>query len=219
MRRTHADLIQSLVRQRIIKTERIRSAMLATDRLDFSTDRLYEDAPQPIGYNVTISAPHMHAYALEMLEDKLVPGARVLDVGSGSGYLTACMARLVQPGGKVVGIEHIPELVQLAIKNISKNGRSLFDDGALEIVTGDGRLGYPQDGPYDAIHVGAAAPSRPNELIDQLKPGGRLVVPVGVGSQKLMIYERSADGHQVSECDKLSVSYVPLTDKAKQWRH
>ncbi|CAF1002609.1 unnamed protein product [Adineta ricciae] len=219
MRRTHADLIQSLVRQRIIKTERIKSAMLATDRLDFSTDRLYEDAPQPIGYNVTISAPHMHAYALEMLEDKLVPGARVLDVGSGSGYLTACMARLVQPGGKVVGIEHMPELVQLAIKNISKNGRSLFDDGVLEIVTGDGRLGYPQDGPYDAIHVGAAASSRPNELIDQLKPGGRLVVPVGVGSQKLMIYERSTDGHQVSERDTLSVSYVPLTDKAKQWRH
>ena len=172
-----------------------------------------------VGYNVTISAPHMHAYALEMLEDKLVPGARVLDVGSGSGYLTACMARLVQPGGKVVGIEHIPELVQLAIKNISKNGRSLFDDGVLEIVTGDGRLGYPQNGPYDVIHVGAAAPSRPNELIDQLKPGGRLVVPVGLGSQKLMIYERSTDGHQVSECDTLSVSYVPLTDKAKQWRH
>jgi protein-L-isoaspartate(D-aspartate) O-methyltransferase len=62
-----------------------------------------------VGYNVTISAPHMHAHALEMLRDQLIPGARVLDVGSGSGYLTACMARLVQPGGKVIGIEHIPE--------------------------------------------------------------------------------------------------------------
>ncbi|CAF3816666.1 unnamed protein product [Adineta steineri] len=193
--------------------------MLATDRLDFSTDRLYEDAPQPIGYNVTISAPHMHAHALEMLHDKLIPGARVLDVGSGSGYLTACIARLIQPNGKVIGIEHIPELVQLSIKNISKNGRSLFDDGILEVVSGDGRLGYPQGGPYDAIHVGAASANRPNELIEQLKPGGRLVVPVGVGSQKMMIYDKTNDGHDVHERATLGVSYVPLTDKSKQWRH
>jgi len=172
-----------------------------------------------VGYNVTISAPHMHAHALEMLRDQLIPGARILDVGSGSGYLTACMARLVQPGGKVIGIEHIPELVELSIKNISKNGRSLFDDGILEIVVGDGRLGYPQDGPYDAIHVGAAAPSRPNALIEQLKPGGRLVVPVGVGNQKMMIYDKSVDGLQVHERATLGVRYVPLTDKAKQWRH
>jgi len=161
----------------------------------------------------------MHAYALEMLRDKLISGARVLDVGSGSGYLTACMARLIQPDGKIIGIEHIPELVQLSIKNISKNGRSLFDNGILEIVLGDGRLGYPQGGPYDAIHVGAAAPNRPNVLIDQLKPGGRLVVPVGVGSQKMMIYDKSMDGLEVHERSTLGVSYVPLTDKAKQWRH
>lgn len=161
----------------------------------------------------------MHAYALEMLQDKLIPGARVLDVGSGSGYLTACMARLVQPGGKVIGIEHIPELVQLSIKNISKNGRSLFDDEILEIVLGDGRSGYPQNGPYDAIHVGAAAPTRPTTLIEQLKPGGRLVVPVGVDNQKMMIYEKSADDSEVHERSTLGVRYVPLTDKAKQWRH
>ncbi|UJR16319.1 hypothetical protein I4U23_003225 [Adineta vaga] len=161
----------------------------------------------------------MHAHALEMLGDKLVLGARVLDVGSGSGYLTACIARLVQPGGKVIGIEHIPELVELSIKNISKNGRSLFENETLEIVLGDGRLGYQQGGPYDAIHVGAAAPTRPSTLIDQLKPGGRLVVPVGVGSQTMMIYERSIDGREVSERATLGVRYVPLTDKAKQWRH
>jgi protein-L-isoaspartate(D-aspartate) O-methyltransferase len=161
----------------------------------------------------------MHAHALEMLRDKLISGARVLDVGSGSGYLTACMARLIQPDGKIIGIEHIPELVQLSIKNISKNGRSLFDDGILEIVLGDGRLGYPQGGPYDAIHVGAAAPNRPNVLIEQLKPGGRLVVPVGIGSQKMMIYDKSMDGLKVHERSTLGVSYVPLTDKAKQWRH
>lgn len=161
----------------------------------------------------------MHAYALEMLYDKLVPGARVLDVGSGSGYLTACIARLIQPSGKAVGIEHIPELVELSKRNISKNARSLLDDGTIEIIVGDGRLGYPQGGPYDAIHVGAAAPSRPNALIDQLKPGGRLVVPVGVGSQQMMIYDKSEDGTKVHESATLGVRYVPLTDKEKQWRH
>jgi protein-L-isoaspartate(D-aspartate) O-methyltransferase len=161
----------------------------------------------------------MHAYALEMLQDKLVPGARILDVGSGSGYLTACIARLVQPGGKVIGIEHIPELIDLSIKNIGKNSRSFLDDGTLQIVLGDGRLGYPQGGPYDAIHVGAAASERPKALIEQLKPGGRLVVPVGVGSQTMMIYEKSLDGREVYEQGTLGVRYVPLTDKNKQWRH
>ena len=170
-----------------------------------------------VGYNVTISAPHMHAYALEMLRDKLVPGACILDVGSGSGYLTACMARLVQPTGTVIGIEHISGLVDLSLKNIAKNGHSLLDSETLKIVLGDGRFGFEQGGPYDAIHVGAASPSRPTALIEQLKLGGRLVVPVGTGSQTMMIYDKSLDGHEVREQATLGVRYVPLTDKSKQW--
>ncbi|CAF1128666.1 unnamed protein product [Rotaria sp. Silwood1] len=217
MARTHHDLIQSLVDENVIRDERIKHAMLATDRFDFVTNRMYEDAPQSIGYNVTISAPHMHAFALEILGDKLVPGARVLDVGSGSGYLTLCMARLVYPTGKVFGIEHIPELVNLSLRNIAKNGRSFLDDGTLQIVLGDGRLGYPQGEPYDAIHVGAAAPHCPIALISQLKPGGRIVVPVGIGNQKMMIYEKSLDGRQVHEFATIDVNYVPLTDKNEQW--
>lgn len=161
----------------------------------------------------------MHAYALEMLKDQLQPGARVLDVGSGSGYLTVCMAHLVQPGGLVVGIEHISQLVEFSVKNINKNHRNLLDDGVLRIVLGDGRTGYSECGPYDAIHVGAAALERPQTLIDQLKPGGRLVVPVGQTNQTMMIYEKSADGLTINETRTLSVRYVPLTDKTKQWRH
>ncbi|CAF2633190.1 unnamed protein product [Rotaria sp. Silwood2] len=217
MARTQFDLIQSLVHENTIQDERITYAMLATDRFDFSTGQVYEDAPQSIGYNVTISAPHMHAFALELLRDKLVPGARVLDVGSGSGYLTLCMARLVYPTGKVFGIEHIPQLVHLSLTNIAKNGRSFLDDGTLEIVLGDGRFGYPQGGPYDAIHVGAAASHHPIELINQLNPGGRLVVPVGIENQRLMIYEKSLDGCQVHEQETMGVNYVPLTDKNEQW--
>lgn len=81
--------------------------MLAVDRGDFCSVAPYADTPQSIGHNATISAPHMHAHALELLRDQLHPGARVLDVGSGSGYLAACMALMVGPTGHVVGIEHI----------------------------------------------------------------------------------------------------------------
>ena len=127
----------------------------------------------------------MHANAASALEEYATPGARVLDVGCGSGYLTAVpsdlfvssnkvqvLARMVQPDGKVVGIEHLPELSALARKNLLKDPetKKLMDAGQLIIVTGDGREGYAEEGislsyssklttgPYDAIHVGAAAP-------------------------------------------------------------
>ncbi|CAF0956821.1 unnamed protein product [Didymodactylos carnosus] len=220
-RNTHEDLISTLQHQHIIKDPRVKQAMLETDRIDFSTDRLYQDSPQPIGFNVTISAPHMHAYALEMLKDKLIPGAKVLDVGSGSGFLTACMARMVQGnGGKVIGIEHIPQLVDISIKNINKHGSSLFDNGTLKIVQGDGRYGYEGEAPYDVIHVGAASPDVPHELLRQLNVGGRLVVPVGADSQKMMEYNKLENG-QIREKAHMGVRYVPLTSQQQQlksWR-
>jgi len=167
-----------------------------------------------VGYNVTISAPHMHAHALEMLQDKLVPGARALDVGSGSGYLTACMARLVQPGGKVIGVEHIPQLVDISLKNISKNGCSLLDDQTLQIVLDDGRLGYPQGGPYDAIHVGAAAVTVHDALINQLRSPGRIFIPVqDPKGYNQYIWTIDKDVHGTVTRKKLcGVNYVPLTD-------
>lgn len=144
-------------------------------------------------------------------------GAKVLDVGSGSGYLTACMAYMVLPGGKAIGVDHIQELVDKSITNIKKNHKNLLTDRALEIHKGDGRQGYAAEAPFDAIHVGAAAPETPHELIRQLKVGGRLVSPVG-GShgQEMITYDKKADG-SYEEQRHMGVMYVPLTDEQKQY--
>lgn len=117
----------------------------------------------------------MHASACESLLPYLKPGAKVLDIGSGSGYLTHVLAELVKPGGKVVGVEHIQSLVDLGTENTRKSaeGRALMEGGGIRYVKADGRLGWPQDAPYDAIHVGAAAAAFHEPLIDQLKAPGR----------------------------------------------
>lgn len=119
----------------------------------------------------------MHAAAAESLLPYLKPGARVLDVGSGSGYLTHVLAELVKPGGTVVGIEHIQPLVDMGATNTQKSreGRELMEAGGIKYVKGDGREGWAKDAPYDAIHVGAAAAGFHQKLIDQLKAPGRYV--------------------------------------------
>ena len=135
----------------------------------------YDDSPQSIGYAATISAPHMHASACESLLSFLNPGSKVLDIGSGSGYLTHVLAELVKPNGKVVGIDHIQGLVDMATINMGKSeeGKSLLQSGVAKFVKGDGRLGYQEEAPYDAIHVGAAAAEHHASLVDQLKAPGR----------------------------------------------
>jgi protein-L-isoaspartate(D-aspartate) O-methyltransferase len=97
---TNAELVANLTKHGVINSDRVRAAMLATDRGDFVRDlsEAYQDCPQPIQHGATISAPHMHGHVLQLMEDKLQPGARVLDVGSGSGYLVAAFAHMVRPG-------------------------------------------------------------------------------------------------------------------------
>jgi len=199
-------------------SERVEKALLAVDRGYYSPRNHYFDSAQPIGYGATISAPHMHAYALELLKDHLTEGKKALDVGSGSGYLTACMAVMVGPTGKVVGIEHIPELVKMSIDNITTGNYDLMENGRVKLVVGDGRLGYPEEAPYDAIHCGAAAVDTiPETLVSQLKPGGRLITPVGpeVGRQSYVQVDKQLDG-TLRHTNLIDVMYVPLTDSEKQ---
>ena len=117
----------------------------------------------------------MHASAAESLLPFLHPAARILDIGSGSGYLTHVLANLVGPQGRVVGIDHIAGLVELSRKNMAKSqdGKEMLDSGKVKLIVGDGRKGCKDDGPYDAIHVGAAAKEAHQDLLEQLKAPGR----------------------------------------------
>lgn len=174
-----------------------------------------------------------HAYALEALLPYLRPGARVLDVGSGSGYLCAVLHHLVSPSsaspapdpqgahGKVVGIDHIPALVAWSAANLVRDGLGpALSAGQIEMVAGDGREGYAQAGPYDAIHVGAAAPSLPQALVEQLKSPGKMFVPVGEDGGRQAIVEVTKDEEgRVEVTEGMGVMYIPLTDRERQGRY
>ncbi|KAJ3122092.1 hypothetical protein HK098_003114 [Nowakowskiella sp. JEL0407] len=232
--KTNLELVHNLANAGIITKKRVEEVMKQIDRGKYAPHRPYNDSPQPIGFNATISAPHMHAHALELLEDKLLPGNRALDVGSGSGYLLACFAQMVGPQGKAVGmespstidttnlniilgIEHIPELLELSKKNIASDHPEFLSDGWVDLVVGDGRNGFAKDAPYDAIHVGAAANPVPQALLDQLAPGGRMIIPVGpeMSEQVLYSYDKDQEG-RVHKRKLMGVIYVPLTDYERQ---
>ena len=189
------------------------------DRAHYSPSLPYFDSPQSIGFGATISAPHMHAGAAESLLPVLGPNARVLDVGSGSGYLTHVLANLVGPNGTVIGIDHISGLISLAQANMEKSaeGRELLESGRVKFVKADGRLGYPPGEPYDAIHVGAAASTLHDDLVKQLKAPGRMFIPVdneGGYGQSIWVVDKKEDG-TVQKKREYGVSYVPLTDAPK----
>lgn len=169
----------------------------------------------------------MHAHATESLLPFLKPGAKVLDIGSGSGYLTAVLAELVHPqenpdsGGKVVGLEHVKQLRDLGERNMSRSsrGKQLLDSGKVRFVVGDGRKGYVEEGKdgWDAIHVGAAAVELHQELVEQLRSPGRIFIPVEDaidGGQYIWTVDKDVHG-KVTKKRLYGVRYVPLTDAPK----
>jgi protein-L-isoaspartate(D-aspartate) O-methyltransferase len=219
---TNASLVANLRQHDIIRSERVANAFLQVDRGDFLRQggRPYEDSPQLLGWQATISAPHMHAECTEALLDFLQPDMHALDIGSGSGYLSAIFACLVGARGRVTGLEHIPELVQHSRRAVRKHHAHLLDHGILTLEEGD-CLALPSDrfapDSLDAIHVGAAASAIPPAWFTWLRAPGRLIVPVGKadGDQILECWTKDAHGHLSQEA-LMGVRYVPLCTKSEQ---
>jgi protein-L-isoaspartate(D-aspartate) O-methyltransferase len=196
------QMVERQLRGRDIEDERVLEAMGRVAREPFvpkgQRRRAYADAALPIGHGQTISQPYMVARIVESLS--LQPGEHVLDVGTGSGYQAAVLAEL---GADVVTIERIPELAEQARRNLADAGYE------MEVRVGDGTLGVPERAPFDAIAVAAAAPGFPQTLYDQLRPRGRLVVPVGGARvQRLELIVRSPEGPAVVH--SVPCRFVPL---------
>lgn len=179
-----------------------RDRFVPTDQRQWA----YEDRPLPIGYGQTISQPYIVAYMTQALQ--LVPEARVLEVGTGSGYQAAVLAELV---ANVYTIEIVPELAVRARDTLAELG---YDN--VQVRQGDGYGGWPDEAPFDAIIVTAAPVHVPQPLVDQLAVGGRMIIPVGQGWQSLRVLAREADG--VTEETVLPVLFVPMTGEAERRR-
>ena len=219
-------LLLKLNKEGVVNSQIVYNTMMKVDRADFIEKDPYFDNSQYLGYNVVISAPHMHAHALEYLYPALnnfqnynPKNFRFLDIGSGSGYLTVCLSKLINDQGIVVGIEHIPELYLKGKINIEKHHKRLLDEKKIILLNCDGRNGYKELGPYQLIHVGAAAEKIPQVLVDQLAKGGRMFIPIGLDPDNQYIYVVDKDLNGNVTCKKtISVCYVLLTTKEKQLR-
>ena len=204
---------------KFISTEKVAYVMLEVDRFDFALKDAYLNRPSYIGCNVNISAPHMHAFALEHLAPYCTKGAKILDVGSGSGYLTDALSKMTNDTGLVVGVEHMPELYNLGIQNVKKHHSNLLTNKKIIFVNEDGRSGCKKYGPYKAIHVGAASEELPQQLIDQLDFNGRMFIPIGPkdGSQEIYLIDKDYNG-KITYKSILGVCYAMLSDKKTQLR-
>jgi protein-L-isoaspartate(D-aspartate) O-methyltransferase len=204
-------MVEEQIERRGVRDTRVLAAMRAVPRHLFVPEELrehaYDDAPLPIGEGQTISQPYIVAFMTEAA--RLGPGERVLEVGTGSGYQAAVLAAV---GAEVMSIEILPGLAARARTALAAAG---FDKVAVR--TGDGFRGWPEKAPFDAVLVTAAPDEVPSPLLDQLKVGGRLVIPVGTGTQQLIRVTRTAEGFQRESL--LPVRFVPMTGEAREPRH
>jgi protein-L-isoaspartate(D-aspartate) O-methyltransferase len=166
----------------------------------------YRNHPLPIGSGQTISQPYIVALSTDLVAPQ--PGQRVLEIGTGSGYQAAVLAEIVS---KVYSIELVPSLGKEAAERLKTLGYA-----NVEVRIGDGYAGWPEQAPFDSILVTAAAPRVPEALLEQLRPGGRLVIPVGASheAQELLLIEKRPDG-SVERRSVLPVRFVPLVPGKK----
>lgn len=205
-REDRRQMVERQLRARGITDERVLAAMGEVLRHEFVIEpyrsRAYADNPWPIGHGQTISQPLMIAIMLEAME--LKGSERVLEVGAGCGYQAALLGRLAR---EVYAVEIIPALVEMARANLAQAGAA-----NVEIISGDGSVGYEPAAPYDAIIVAAGAPATPPPLIEQLAVGGRLLIPTGsYWGQTLQCIRKTEKGVRTESMG--GCAFVPLVGK------
>ncbi len=200
-------LVRKIVAQGV-SDEKVIAAMKSVRRHEFVPkqhwDGAYADHPLPIGMNQTISQPFIVAYMTQML--KLDGSEKVLEIGTGSGYQAAVLAEIVD---EVYTIEILEPLARQAEKTLKRLGY----DGVV-VKAGDGYRGWPEHAPFDAIIVTAAPDHVPEPLVEQLKVGGRMVIPVGKWGQRLILITKDEEG--VTRREDLRVIFVPMTGEAQE---
>ncbi len=203
-------MIETQIATRGVNDVRVLRALRDVPRHEFvpeeHREHAYQDWPLPIGFRQTISQPYIVALMSQVLE--LRGDETVLEIGTGSGYQSAVLARLAK---EVYTIEIVPELGERAKRDLARLGF-----GSVHVRVGDGYQGWPEHAPFDAIIVTAAPGHVPQPLIDQLAVGGRMVLPVGRSSQELLLIRRTPQG---IEREKLiDVRFVPMTGEAQRPR-
>ena len=200
-------MVDEQLRARDIRSARVLDAMLTVPRHVFVPEPqragAYDDSPLPIGHGQTISQPYIVAFMTEALD--LAPGHRVLEIGTGSGYQAAVLGTLAK---EVYTIEIVPPLAERARETLSSLGYR-----NIQVRTGNGYLGWPEHAPYDRIMVTAAPDDVPPALLEQLKVGGVMAIPVGTVTQELRILRRTVTGTETLRT--LPVRFVPMTNKPK----
>ena len=201
-------MVDEQLRVRDIRSERVIEAMLGVPRHLFVPEaqraEAYRDFPLPIGHGQTISQPYIVAFMTQALD--LSPDHRVLEIGTGSGYQAAVLGTLAK---EVYTIEILPPLAERARQTLADLGYRNID-----VRTGNGYLGWPERAPFDRIMVTAAPDEVPPALVEQLRIGGLMVIPVGTLLQELRVLRRTATGMQT--LDTLPVRFVPMTGKPRE---
>jgi len=202
--RARTELVERLGEQRI-DDESVLDAMAAVPRHRFvpegSSERAYADCPLPIGSGQTISAPHMVAIMAALLD--LQEGDRVLEIGTGCGYHAAVTAELVG-AGNVYSVEYHEELAEQARETLAETGY-----GDVSVRAGDGKQGWGEHAPYDRAYLTCAASEFPPTVVEQVRPGGLVLAPIGGASQQLVRARRRADG-SLDRGRHGRVRFVPL---------
>lgn len=200
--RQRQDMVERQIRRRGINDQAVLQAMSTVPRHRFVTpaqaNLAYEDYPLPIGYNQTISQPYIVAYMTEAAQ--ISPKNKVLEIGTGSGYQAAILSKLAK---EVYTIEIIPELASRASQILKELGYT-----NIFLREGDGYQGWQEHAPYDAILVTAAPESIPQSLVEQLAIGGKMVIPVGIWNQDIIVLTKTPEG--IVEERTIPVRFVPL---------